>query len=197
LNGTHTLTCGLALLANHPFVKTTLEDPVFFKWIQHLIHNEIIPCLIYQGIPQTSIQAFTITLIDRFKNPYLQHQWNSIAINYTAKLKYRVVPMLKVWYTVHHQAPNSFAFGFAVYIYFMKSQLERTQFSLSDPSADRIYIHLQQEDDIINNILADAILWGEDLTVYPSWSKSVKCIFQQLQTQNIQEIIQKQVRDQP
>jgi tagaturonate reductase len=60
-------------------------------------------------------------VLDRFRNPYLQHQWLNITLQYTSKMKMRNIPILVRYYELYDAAPKNFALGFAAYILFMKA----------------------------------------------------------------------------
>ena len=120
LNGTHTLTCGLAFLAGFDTVLNAMEDETFSTFIEDLMRNEIAPAIPYE-IEHSKKQAFISKVLDRFKNPHIAHQWKSITLNYTSKMKMRCVPLLINYYKQNHEPPSSFALGFAAYLYFMKA----------------------------------------------------------------------------
>ena len=89
LNGSHTFTCGLAMLAGFNTVKDAMEDPVFSNYVRRLMHSEIIPTLVGTGVSNEEAEAFADQVIYRFSNPYLHHQWQSISTNYTSKMRLR------------------------------------------------------------------------------------------------------------
>ena len=47
------------------------------------------------GITKADAEAFANQVIDRFRNPYLEHQWESISLNYTSKMRMRNLATLE------------------------------------------------------------------------------------------------------
>ena len=65
----------------------------FRGWVEELIH-EIEQCIPYPLEPRLKNLISYITVIDRFSNPFIDHYWKDICMNYTLKLKLRVIPLL-------------------------------------------------------------------------------------------------------
>ncbi|WP_290707070.1 hypothetical protein [Flavihumibacter sp. CACIAM 22H1] len=95
----------------------------------------------YSLLPSISLEEaneFGIKVLDRFSNPFIEHQWQSITLNYTSKMKLRNIPLIKRYQERFNRIAPCMALGFAAYILYMK---------MEDPGA----------------VLADTALWGEDL----------------------------------
>ncbi|MFC7525843.1 tagaturonate reductase [Parapedobacter sp. GCM10030251] len=121
LNGSHTFACGLAILAGFDTVKTAMADPVFSAYVKHVMHSEIIPALANVGIDEEEASEFANHVIDRFGNPYLQHQWQSISTNYTSKMRMRNLPTIARYMQRYGKVPPYMALGFAGYLKFMQA----------------------------------------------------------------------------
>ncbi len=184
LNGTHTLTCGIAFLAGYDTVQHTMEDPVSASFINDLMRNEIGPSIPYE-IDQAAINDFTTNVLDRFRNPHINHIWKNITLNYTSKMKMRCLPLLINYYKNNGSVPPLFALGFAAYLYFMKAvKQERKEFFgefnggyylIEDEMAGKFYSLWQKGniEDIVKEVLSDISLWDEDLTLLPGFQQSV------------------------
>jgi tagaturonate reductase len=141
LNGTHTLSCGLAFLAGHITVKNAMDDPGFSGFVTDLMLKEIAPAIPYD-VPLQDAKEFGIQVLDRFRNPHIQHQWISITMQYSSKIKMRDLPVLLRHYELVGEGssdgsdrthvsggkaamekivPERFALGFAAYLLFMKA----------------------------------------------------------------------------
>ena len=72
------------------------------------------------AISEDEKRAFGIKVLDRFRNPYLQHQWLSITMQYSSKLAMRVLPVLNRYYELFKKPPELISMGFAAYIFFMR-----------------------------------------------------------------------------
>lgn len=189
LNGTHTLSCALALLAGFKTVKEAMQHPAFNQFIRLLMQDEIGPAILSDSISVSDTTDFSSKVIDRFANPYLDHKWESIALNYSSKMAMRNIPLLKKWYAKHHEAPQLFALGFAAYLYLLKSSLTENQYThvingqtiiLQDEWAPKLYTAWADPDKLVNTVLSDTDLWGINLTKFPDFEESVNQKLQQI-----------------
>src|SRR5690606_9592877 len=71
LNGSHTFSCGLAMCCGFDTVKEAMGNPVFLTYVKQLMHQEIAPTLVGEGIDKVEASQFADSVIDRFSNPYL------------------------------------------------------------------------------------------------------------------------------
>jgi tagaturonate reductase len=119
LNGTHSLCCGLAFLAGFDTVRDAMEDEVFGDFIKELMMNEIAHA-IPMTLPEGEARRFGEKVLDRFRNPYLEHRWINITLQYSLKMKARVLPVLQRHYALKGTAPACISRGFAGYLLFMR-----------------------------------------------------------------------------
>jgi len=191
LNGTHTLSCAFALLAGFNTVKEAMQNSAFSEFIRFLMQDEIGPSILSDTISVADINDFSSKVIDRFANPYLEHKWESIALNYSSKMTMRNIPLLTKWYTKHNEAPQFFALGFAAYLYLLKSDHKDDQYTrvingrtieLQDERASKLYSAWTNPKTVVHNVLSDIDLWGSNLTALPNFEDTV--------TQKLQQIIE-------
>ena len=64
---------------------------------------------------------FANNVFERFCNPFIDHQWISITVQYTSKMKMRNVPLLQRHYELTDNPPMHMATGFAGFLLFMKA----------------------------------------------------------------------------
>lgn len=121
LNGTHTLSCGLAFLAGFTTVKDAMVNPHFAAFVGKMMTEEIAPLVIQEDISEEEIKLFISQVTDRFLNPNLEHHWLSITVQYTSKMIMRVVPLLEKNQQRFLPPPRLMALGFAAYLLFMRS----------------------------------------------------------------------------
>lgn len=161
LNGTHTLSCGLGFLAGFTTVKEAMEDRAFSSFVSDLMLKEIAPAIPYT-IPAEQSREFGLQVLDRFRNPHLQHQWISITMQYTSKMKMRNIPVLLEHYKKHEGPPPLFALGFAAYLLFMKGG----SYPVNDDKAAH-FAELWKEHspaELVDKVLSDVSLWDTDLS---------------------------------
>jgi tagaturonate reductase len=185
LNGTHTLTCGLAFLAGFDTVQHAMEDEIFSTFIEDLMRNEIAHSIPYE-IDDATKQSFISKVLDRFRNPHIAHQWISITLNYTSKMKMRCIPLLINHYKDNDAPPSLIALGFAAYLYFMKAvkqdgkefygELNGEEYLIEDPSAERFYLFWKNNsvDTVVDEVLKDISIWGHDLSQLNGFTEAVK-----------------------
>ena len=184
LNATHTLTCGIAFLAGFDTVYKSMENKEFFSFIEKLMRNEIAPSIPFQ-IENTIKQDFISKVLDRFRNPHIAHHWINITLNYTSKMRTRCIPLLMQHYKESDTAPALFTFGFAAYLCFMKvvqqkgneyfGEANGKEYLIEDPSANKFYHFWKSNnlEEVVNEVLSDISIWGDDLLQLPGFAKSV------------------------
>lgn len=194
LNGTHTLTCGLAFLAGFDTVDKAMENEKFLLFIEKLMRDEIAPSIPYL-VDDERKQVFISKVIDRFRNPHIHHHWINITLNYTSKMQMRCVPILLQHYEKHESAPPLFAFGFAAYLYFMKAvrktgeeyfgEVNGEAYLIDDPMAEKFIKFWKSEnvEDVVSEVLSDTSLWGQNLNRLNGFADAVK--------QNLNSIVKK------
>src|SRR5258706_2978600 len=89
LNGTHTFSCSLAFLAGFKMVREAMNDSWFASFIYNLAINEIAVAMSDGKISYSEASSFADKVMDRFRNPFIDHQWLSIAVQYSSKMKMR------------------------------------------------------------------------------------------------------------
>lgn len=169
LNGTHTLSCGLAVLAGFPTVKSAMDDADFSAFAGDLMLKEIAPNIPYEQLSLAEARDFGLKVLDRFRNPQIQHQWISITMQYSSKMRMRVVPVLLSHYQT--QPLPHIVLGFAAYLLFMKGQSG----PVTDDRASYFSELWKQEPDVVvTTVLKDQGLWGADLTELPGFEAAVR-----------------------
>lgn len=186
LNGTHTLTCGLAHLAGFETVREAMEDPAFESVITALMQHEITPAITDISIREDVALRFAVSVLDRFRNPYIQHRWLSITMQYTSKMKMRVVPVLRKYYQHVHEVPALLAMGFAAYLLTMQQDI------LDDhaPYFKEKWQQLSPEA-LVQEVLKNEALWDEDLTKYKGFAQAVTVMLNNLISEGAAALIKR------
>ncbi|GAA0553789.1 tagaturonate reductase [Chitinophaga japonensis] len=185
LNGTHTLSCGLACLAGFDTVRAAMEDEDMAAWIAGLMLQEMVPAITDIYITETAATQFAQAVLDRFRNPHIAHQWLSITMQYTSKMKMRNVPVLLRHYQRSQEPPVWMAQGFAAYLLFMRS--ERTadgqykgiangkEYTIQDDHAAWYHEQWKRLEPavLVKEVLGNTALWGTDLTALKGFARAV------------------------
>jgi len=172
LNGTHTLSCGLGFLAGFTTVKQAMDDPGFAGFVSELMLKEIAPSIPYTISAEQS-RDFGLQVLDRFRNPHLQHQWISITMQYTSKMKMRNVPVLLQHYKQQDRPPRLFSLGFAAYLLFMRGG----SYTVNDDKAGyfaELWGMDMGTDVLVDKVLSDVSLWDADLSKLPGFAAAVR-----------------------
>lgn len=183
LNGSHTLCCALAYLSGFETVKEAMDDEKFSQFITHLVYNEIIQSIEYKVSPYLAAE-FAGKVLDRFRNPFIRHEWLSISVQYSSKMKMRIVPLILNYYKKANKVPQYMALGFACFIRFMKvdkindiytGSINGIQYTVTDNQALTFYKAWEAENvnRVVKNILSDKYLWDTDLTMLPGFEEAV------------------------
>jgi tagaturonate reductase len=131
-------------------------------------------------------EQFGLQVLDRFRNPFIKHQWISITMQYTSKVKMRVVPVLKKYVADRNAVPKHIALGFAAYLLFMKAvqkegkvyqgQWKGKSYPINDDKAEYFFDQWKkyEADELVQQVLGDTALWGTDLSSLPGFVEAVR-----------------------
>src|SRR5438132_766987 len=127
------------------------------------------------NISYTNACNFANKIMDRFKNPFLDHAWLNITVQYSSKMKLRNVPLLIKHYQKNSTAPELMALGFAAYLLFMKCNKNAkgkfygysngSAYEIQDEAAGYFAEKWANHDanSLVDEVLHDKSFWGEDL----------------------------------
>jgi tagaturonate reductase len=185
LNGAHSFNSGIAFLSGFNYTREAVSDKVFMGFMKKLIFTDISAAIPFE-IDQKVKEDFAGKVLDRFGNPFIDHQWLSITVQQTAKMKLRNIPLLINHYTKHTEVPVFMAVCFAGFLLFMRSfkktgdkyfgERNGVAYEIKDDYAAYFF-------DAWNNfnvaelpkvILSDTELWDNDLTKLPGFLDAVQ-----------------------
>ncbi len=183
LNGTHTLSCALAFLSGFDVVNASTNDARFEVFLKSLMAE------IRSAMPNADpklAEEFADSVLDRFRNPFIQHQWIAISQQYTTKIITRVLPLLKQYYSLYNQVPEHIAKGFAAYLVLMSKVVKvgnefiinhnGVNYPFSDGIAGQVIEKYQTYPigEIAAQVLSDSAIWGEDINQLPMFTDAVQ-----------------------
>ncbi|GAB2819562.1 tagaturonate reductase [Ferruginibacter profundus] len=193
LNGTHSLSCAVAFLSGIVSVKEAMDNPVISNFVKELMTNEIAKAIPYE-LPQEDAQAFAGKVLDRFRNPSIEHHWINISLNYTSKLEMRIAQVLLRYAELYKSVPENMALGFAAYLVFMKAVKQDNEiyygnfngadYPIKDPKAGYFFEQWKNYpvQQLVKNVLSNASLWNADLSAIPGFAEKV--------TEDVEDILQ-------
>jgi tagaturonate reductase len=192
LNGTHTLSCGLAYLVGFRTVKEAMESETMRAFISYLMLQELAPAGPCRLSDNEAVD-FGKQVLDRFKNPFLQHEWLNITLQYSSKMAQRTIPVLLRYVEQFKHIPEHFALGFAAFILFMKVVKKEGEsywgacngslYPVRDDQAAYFHQvwHESKMEMVVDTVLQNAALWGTDLSKIEGFASAVKKCLSELQ----------------
>jgi tagaturonate reductase len=186
LNGTHTFSCGVALLAGFGLVREAMSDLKMSAFVKGLMMDDIVESIEGDKISRIEAEEFAKKVIDRFSNPFIDHKWSSISVQFTSKMKMRNVPLLIKSANRFGKVSDRMVVGFAAYLLLMDTLQEegnnyfcghiKDKIKLTDDFAAALHSKWQAEniDAVLAETLADQQLWGADLRQIPGFVEQLK-----------------------
>jgi tagaturonate reductase len=178
LNAAHTFLCAKALVNNMELVKDSMANNQFVLYASTLMNKEI-NTAIQLPIANTLKTTFAQSVVDRFKNPFIEHKWASIAVEYTSKLKSRCVPLIMQQHDCAKMAEC-----FAYYLQYAKQlqfldnnnyqmMVNQTVYTIQDSAMHYVKALLFANNNV-QQILSNVDIWGVDLTSNKQFAKAVE-----------------------
>lgn len=183
LNGAHTSMVPAAYLAGQDIVRDCMHDDVIGAFLHRAMFDEIIPTL---TLPKDELEGFANSVIERFKNPYIDHRLLSITLNSFSKWRARVMPSVKEYAERFGKLPRLLTFSFAALMQFYTGAFdaqgkyigkrgEETYEILDDKQAlEFCAAHCADIDRYVESLCAATEFWGEDLSLIPGFAQQVK-----------------------
>lgn len=170
LNGAHTSFAMLAWLCGFDYVREAAEDTVLAEYIDKLLHTEIISCL---SLDKDELNEFAEDVIERFRNPFMNHSLLSISLNSVSKWRTRCLPSLISYYKKYDKLPPLLTFSLAALLKFYTSSSRASDgatFSVKDEPDVLDFFDknkFEPKNDAVNNYLSRSDFHGTDLTAVP------------------------------
>ncbi len=177
LNGSHTNLVPTALMLGAVTVYDCMVDKKLSAFVQDTLTAEINP-FVSDDIVATT--AFADSVKDRFLNPFLNHQLVSISLNSISKWRARVLPSFKDYYAQYGEIPPCITIGFS-YLMALYSSMEKQgdKYIVQVPNReielkdDLPYLEYFANGGSVIEFMANAAVWGEDLTAYAGFADAV------------------------
>ncbi|HCR89287.1 MAG TPA: tagaturonate reductase, partial [Prolixibacteraceae bacterium] len=117
LNGCHTGSYAVSFLSGMETVREAFENLEVGSFMKELVYDEVLPAL--DG-SEKELKSFAHKILERFRNPYIRHLWQSIALNAMSKWETRNLPTLINYYETHGMLPQKLVFSLAAMIAYFK-----------------------------------------------------------------------------
>lgn len=179
LNGCHTGSYAVSYLSGLETVREAFEDPQVGRFMRELVNEEVLPVL--EGTEE-ELKSFAHKILERFKNPYIRHLWQSIALNATSKWETRNLPTVLKYYKLTGTLPQKQVFSLAAMIAYFKGEMNGMNYPVQDDqwildfykeawaACDGTPVSIQK---LVEKVLALDKVWKQDLNLIPGLTAQV------------------------
>lgn len=139
LNASHTAMSYAAYLGGFDYVHEVMQNPLFNKYINNMMHLEVKPLL--PAIPGVDIDKYCDTLLERFSNPTIMDQITRLTLNGSGKLPQFIMPSIAEQITHGSRNFRRLTFCLASWFRYLNGVDEQGKpYSIDDPMADDLKI---------------------------------------------------------
>ena len=134
LNGAHSTLAYVGLLRGRVLVSDAMNDPALAAFVEAMMREEIAPSL--ASAPGLDLDAYVAAVLQRFRNPAIEHHLSQIAWDGSQKLPFRLLGTI----TDALAAGRPFdrlALATAAWMGFVRERAQRGA-AITDPMADRL-----------------------------------------------------------
>lgn len=179
LNGAHTALVPVAFLAGLNTVGESMNDAQISRFVELAIAEEISPVL---DLPQDELTSFAQAVLSRFRNPFIQHQLLSIALNGMTKYRTRILPQLLASQEKNQLLPPRLTFALAALLAFYRGERNGENYPLQDDAHwlsrfSELWSSVRNKElpliGLVETVLADEEHWGRDLNTVPGLTAKV------------------------
>ncbi len=187
LNGSHSIGATLGFLSGFDIVYQCTQDSDMSQVYERIIFDEILPTLPFEE-EKEALKTFASEILDRYRNPFIQHKLIGITVQQVSKMNARNVPTIRRYYKKFKQVPQLFALGFAATLFFEKSvKHENGQYwgkrgdefyPINDEAAPYFYekwqgVTSENVADFVNEVLKNKKLWDKDLSSLDGFAEAI------------------------
>ena len=164
LNGSHTTLVPVGLLHGTPTVSETLKDDFLKSFLSHTLFDEIIPSVDFD---KKELENYAQSVLERFSNPFIIHQLESISLNSISKFKVRVLPSLMSYHKKEGKIPKNLTFAMAALIYFYGKEVSKHPHPIKDDPKIIAFFNQIWSDKNIEKVILETLsnydLWDQNL----------------------------------
>ncbi len=191
LNGPHTVLSPVGYLSGLNTVRECMEDETISKYIHKVMYDELMQTI---DMPQSDLEQFAFNVLDRFRNPFVNHLVTSIMLNSFSKFKTRDLPGLKTYVKRKGKLPTGLVLGLAGIITYYKGGKRGNDIII--PKDDQTIIGLLTSVWKTNNfrliaqdVLSAEFIWEEDLNEIPGLTDKLELYLRSIQDKGMLETV--------
>ncbi|MCF0202228.1 MAG: tagaturonate reductase [Bacteroidaceae bacterium] len=184
LNGPHTVLSPVTYLSGVNIVRDACNHPILGKYIRKVQFDELMQTL---NLPMEELEKFGADVLERFNNPFVDHQVTSIMLNSFPKYETRDLPGLKVYLERKGELPKGLVLGLAAIITYYKGGTRADGAPITpndDPAIMQKLTDLWTTGDtqkVAEGVLAMTEVWKSDINEIPGLTAMVKGFLDDIQ----------------
>lgn len=196
LNGPHTVLSPVAFLAGVDIVRDACQHEVIGKFIHRVMFDELMETL---NLPKAELQKFAEDVLERFNNPFVDHQVTSIMLNSFPKYATRDLPGLKEYLKRKGTLPEGLVLGLAAIMVYYRGGKRADGVEIIPNDAPEIMALLSQlwsegsVENLVERVLGTTSIWGEDLNSIPLLAERVAYYIDKIQNQGMLQTVKELV----
>lgn len=147
------------------------------------------------NLPKEELKKFAEDVLERFNNPFVDHQVTSIMLNSFPKYQTRDLPGLKTYLERKGELPKGLVLGLAAIITYYKGGVRADGAEIVPNDAPEI-LHLLKElwatgdtGQVAGGVLGAENIWGEDLNLIPGLAEAVKADLDSIRDKGMMETV--------
>ena len=193
LNGPHTVLSPVAYLSGVNIVRDACHHTDISKYIHKVQYDELMQTL---NLPMAELKKFASDVLERFDNPFVDHQVTSIMLNSFPKYETRDLPGVKVFLERTGKLPEGLVFGLAAIITYYKGGTREDGAPIQpndDPRIMQLLKDLWATGDtrkVAEGVLEADMIWHENLNeTVPGLTDMVTDFLNRIQQLGMQEAV--------
>lgn len=176
LNGPHTVLSPVAFLSGVNIVRDACQHELIGKYIHRVMFDELMETL---NLPKDELKKFAEDVLERFNNPFVDHQVTSIMLNSFPKYATRDLPGVKEYLKRKGVLPEGLVLGLAAIMVYYRGGKRADGVDIVPNDAPEIMSMLTQlwnegsVENLVKSVLSTTSIWGEDLNAIPGFADRV------------------------
>ena len=192
LNGPHTVLSPVAFLSGINIVRDACQHAVVGKYIHRVMYDELMETL---DLPKEELVRFADAVMERFTNPYVDHQLTSIMLNSFSKFATRDLPGLKTYLARKTELPEGLVLGLAAIITYYKGGVRPDGVCYAPQDTPEVLNELKTLwdgrplEEVAQGVLAMKMVWNEDLNAIPGLTEQLTRYLEEIADKGMPEVV--------
>ena len=177
LNAPHTLMCSVGVFSGFRLVREAMANEGFVKYMHNMMLTELAPAIPSENIDEKVKQRYIMQVLDRFRNESIDHLWQNICVQYTLKMRSRVVPLVVQYYKMQGSIPHYMVRCLASYLFYMKCEQATDSLYYGEHEGQKYLVNCDYAayfstlwaensdmETLVSKCFSNTDLWGQNLS---------------------------------